>query len=125
MNESLDDPELCAYAHMHMKEMLLEHFGYEILVTEINGRGNVITLKGMANFILQEFHQSLAANERQEEEKHMIIQTPARLVKQDIKAVTTPGTSYPQVDTDVEKHLEVLQQSLRLFLEKVLAGKSL
>ena len=53
-----------------------------------------------------------------------IIQTAPRLIKQEIKSVTTPGTSYPQVDADVEKHLDFLPQSLRLFLTNVLAGKS-
>ena len=124
MNDYLGNPELCAYGHTHMKEELLGHLKNEIVITEINGRSNVVTLKSTADSILQEFHKSQVANKSQEEEKQMIIQTAARLIKQEIKSVTTPGTSYPQVDADVEKHLDFLPQSLRLFLTNVLAGKS-
>ena len=106
-----------------MKEELLGHLKNEIVITEINGRSNVVTLKSTADSILQEFHKSQVANKSQEEEKQMIIQTAARLIKQEIKSVTTSGTSYPQVDADVEKHLDFLLQSLRLFLTSVLAGE--
>ena len=95
MNDYLDNPELCAYGHTHMKEELLGHLKNEIVITEINGRSNVVTLKSTADSILQEFHKSQVANKSQEEEKQMIIQTAARLIKQEIKSVTTPGASYP------------------------------
>ena len=78
MNDYLDNPELCAYGHTHMKEELLGHLKNEIVITEINGRSNVVTLKSTADSILQEFHKSQVANKSQEEEKQMIIQTAAR-----------------------------------------------
>ena len=86
-----------------MKEKLLEYFDKELIITEIIGRDNVFSLKGIADAILQKFHQSLATKKSQEDEKRIIIKTVARLFKQNIKGVTTLVMFYPQVDADVDK----------------------
>lgn len=124
MSEYLDDDAQCPYSHTHMKEKLVEHFGKEIVITEINGRPNVVALKSTADSILKEFHKSQLGNISQEEEKRAIIQTAARLIKQDIKGITTSGMQYPQIEEDAETHVEFLTESLRTFLSDIFAGKS-
>ena len=106
-----------------MKEKLLEYFDKELIITEIIGRANANSLKGTVDAILQEFRLSQATDKSQEDEKR-IIETAARLLKQYIKGVTTPGMFYPEVDAVVDKHLEFLPQSLKLVLANLLAGKS-
>ena len=56
MNDFSADSESTAYSHTHMKSRLKEHFSDQILITEINGKANVVTLRSTAEFILQEFH---------------------------------------------------------------------
>jgi len=84
-----------AYGHTHMKAKLLEHFGDQILITEINGKANVVTFRSTAETILQEFH---AHQKDHPEQKTYIIQAAAKLIKNDIKLVETSTGHYPPVD---------------------------
>ena len=122
MEEYLEHCENWAYGHTHMKEKLKEHFGDRIVVTNVNGRPNVVTFKTTADAILQEFHAQSFGKD-QEEEKMSIIRTAAKLIKQDIKAIVTSDTSYPKVDEDLEKHIQFLPFSLQVFLDHLVAGK--
>jgi len=85
-----------AYGHTHMKAKLLEHFGDQILITEINGKANVVTFRSTAETILQEFHAH--QKDHPEQEKKYIIQAPSKLIKNDIQLVETSTEHYPPVD---------------------------
>ena len=41
MNGFLEESQSIAYGHTHMKARLKEHFGDQIIITEINGKSNV------------------------------------------------------------------------------------
>ena len=41
------------YSLHHMKEMLIEHLGDEIVITKVNGQPNIFTLKTTADAILE------------------------------------------------------------------------
>lgn len=57
MNDFMADSENTAYSHTHMKARLKEHFcDQKFLITEINGKSNVVTFRSTAETILQEFH---------------------------------------------------------------------
>lgn len=43
-----------AYSHQYMKEKLYEKFGDKIIITEINGKGNV-TFRTTAKVLLHDF----------------------------------------------------------------------
>ena len=82
MNDFMANSESTAYGHTHMKARLKEHFGDQILITEINGKSNVVTFRSTAETILQEFHAR--QNDHPEEEKKHIIKAAAKLIKNDI-----------------------------------------
>ena len=46
MNEFLEESQSIAYGHTHMKARLKENFGDQLIITEINEKSNVVTLRG-------------------------------------------------------------------------------
>lgn len=56
MEEYLNNTDSEAYGRSHMKTKLLEHFGDKIIITDIDGKPNVVTFRATAMAILQEFH---------------------------------------------------------------------
>ncbi len=47
-----------AYGRTHMRTKLKEYLGKEVIITNINGKPNVVTFVTTANHILQDFHCS-------------------------------------------------------------------
>lgn len=45
-----------AYSSVHMKKKLKEHFGNEIIITDVSGKSSVITLRDTATSIIQNFY---------------------------------------------------------------------
>ena len=123
MNDFMADSESTAYGHTHMKARLKEHFGDQILITEINGKSNGVTFRCTAETTLQEFHAR--QNHHPEEEKKHIIKAAAKLIKNDIKLVEPSTENYPpvaKIETE-EKCLNFVSDSLELLLEEILVGK--
>ena len=56
MNGFFEESQSIAYGHTHMKARLQEYFGDQIIITEINGKSNIVTLRSTAECVLQEFH---------------------------------------------------------------------
>ena len=56
MEEYLSGTNSEAYGRQHMKTKLLEYFGDRIVITDINGKPNVVTFRTTAAAILQEFY---------------------------------------------------------------------
>ncbi|CAH3129009.1 unnamed protein product [Porites lobata] len=56
MEEYLGDSASIAYGRTHMKARLQEHFGDQIIITEINGKPNVVTFRSTVANILHDFH---------------------------------------------------------------------
>ena len=106
-----------------MKSRLKEHFGDQILITEINGKSNVVTFRSTVETILQESHARPKAHP--EEEKKHIIKAAAKLIKNDIKMVEPSTENYPpaaEIETE-ERCLNFVPDSLKLLLEEILVGK--
>ena len=123
MNDFMTDSESKAYGHIHMKAQLKEHIGDQILITEINGKSNVVTFRSTAETILQEFH--VHQNDHPEEEKKHIIKAAAQLIKNDIKLVEPSTENYPpvtEIETE-ERCLNFVPDSLKLLLERILVDK--
>ena len=125
MSDYMADSESTAYGHTRMKAKLLEHFGNQILITEINGKVNVVTFRSTAETILQEFHAH--QKDRPEQQKKYIIQAAAKLIKNDIKMVETSTEHYPPVDEieTEERCLDFLPNTLKLLLQGILTGKDI
>ncbi|CAG2214599.1 unnamed protein product [Mytilus edulis] len=111
-----------AYSTVHMKSKIQKYFGDDVIITEINGKPNVITLRKTATSILHDFHQKQNASDP-ESEKMNIIKAAASLIKSDIKSKIGTKTEYPSV-SDVESlecNEHYLPDSLRLFLNSLIS----
>ena len=122
MEEYLGDSASTAYGRTHMKARLQEHFGDQIIITEINGKPNVVTFRITVANILHDFHAQ-PKNVDLETEKLNIIRTASRLIKSDIKLIKTSNDIYPLIETEAETNANFLPQTLKLLLEGILAGK--
>ena len=61
-NTQLEDniaSDCSAYGPQHMKRKLQELYGDRIIITEINGKPNVVTFRSTAKAVLQDFYQNL------------------------------------------------------------------
>ena len=71
-----------AYSHPKMKEELQKYFGDELIIINLEGKFNVVTLRPTASSILHSFYLRQTTEDAQ---KKMIIETAAELIKNDIK----------------------------------------
>ena len=123
MLEFLNDSSENMYSNRYMKDKVENYFGENVIITNVNGRPNVVTLRKAAASILNEFHKQ-QRNDDPEAEKMNIVITAAKLIKSDIKLVSTCSENYPTIKTNVQNHIDFLPSTLKLFLEGVLAGKN-
>ncbi|CAC5381252.1 unnamed protein product [Mytilus coruscus] len=66
-----------------MKKRLQTYFGSDIIITEVNGKPNIVTFRRTASSILNEFYRR-PSSKSPEEEKLSMIETAAKLIKADI-----------------------------------------
>lgn len=88
--------EMCgerAYSASYTKQKLVEHFGASVIITEINGKQNVVTLRRTASSILHDFYCQVKSD-NPENEKIKLIKTATKLIKNDIKSVNTKKNVY-------------------------------
>jgi hypothetical protein len=124
MQYYLGDSQSEAYRFSHMKDRILEHFGTRIIITEINGKPNVVTFRGVASTMLHDFyHQQKEADT--EAEKMRLIKTVVQLIKSDIKSIVHDKNVYPSsLDiSNTEAAIEYLPESLALLLRLLFVGK--
>ena len=108
----LEGSLLSAYSENYMKTKLREHFGDRIIITTINGKSNVVTMRRTAESILLEFRNN--HNEDQSSEKNRIIEAASKFILEDIKAVDTLYDIYPSTSQlETESCLHYLPHSLR------------
>ncbi|WAR20764.1 hypothetical protein MAR_014738 [Mya arenaria] len=65
-----------AFGTVHLKQKLREHFGDSIIITDLSGKRNVVTLRHTASSILHDFYKQ-QDNNGSEEKKRSIIETAA------------------------------------------------
>ncbi|WAR17805.1 hypothetical protein MAR_032399 [Mya arenaria] len=111
-----------AFGTVHLKQKLREYFGDSIIITDLSGKRNVVTLRHTASSILHDFYKQ-QDNNGSEEKKRSIIETAAKLIRSDIKALDSNKSEYPS-PTDIsstEKNIEYLPESLRILLQAILS----
>jgi hypothetical protein len=113
-----------AYTSVHMKSKLQDYFGDNVIITELNGKRNVITLRKPARVILHEFHQNQSLSDP-EQEKRNIVKAAANLIKSDIKSIESAKNEYSSVSDieSIEKNLEYLPESLKIFLSSMFSER--
>ena len=125
MAEYVTDSNVEPYSERHMKDKLIEHFGNRVLVTTVNGKLNVATMRQTAESVLLEFHANQSKDPTTQ--KKMILEAAAKFILDDIKKMETGQEAYPS-SKDIESEeasLNYLPDSLQILLGKVLTTKGL
>jgi hypothetical protein len=124
MTEYLGDSDTKPFGFTHMKEQIKKQFGNNIMITEISGMANIVTFRSTASTILQDFHKH-PQNETCDEEKNRIIQTAAKLIKNDIKSLHQSQDTYPSFHemASMDKNKTFLPESLCMLLQNMFASK--
>jgi len=125
METGLLGSEVAAYGFTHMKSKLMEHFGDNIIITELNGKPNVVTFRRTAANILHDFYKE-QKKEDPNIEKIRMINTVAKLIKSDIKAVDSSNDVYPTREqmSSTEAAVQFIPQSLLMLLQGLFVGKN-
>ena len=122
MEKILANSKHSAYGYQHMQQRLKEHFRNKIIETEINGKPNAITFRSKASEVLYNFHSQCDLDP--EKEKLRIVETAARLIKEDIKAMKTCHSTYPSVDQlRSNQSINFLPNTLRVSLAGTLVAE--
>ncbi|MES9884095.1 MAG: hypothetical protein ABW185_24890, partial [Sedimenticola sp.] len=118
MASYLSDTDSEPYCFKYMKEQILKQFGEKIIITEVNGTPNVVTFWSTASTILNDFHSN-QKQESAEDEKLRIIQTAAKLMKNDMKSQVQQSDVYPsdREMSSIDEARSFLPHSLRSFLQ--------
>ena len=124
MDEILAGTGHRSYSYPYMKQRLEEHFGDKIIETEIHGKPSVVTFRNKASEVLHEFYSQHDLDP--DKNKQRIIETAAKLIKNDIKEVNTSHSVYPGVDEiGIEESMNFVPASLQLLLGNLFSGKNL
>ena len=113
------------YTPVHLKQRILEYFGKEVIITEINGKANVVTFRSAASTVLHKFYEQ-QKHQDSDKEQLRIIETAATLIKNEIKRMNATKTTYPtsQEIQSLEQNLSYVPQGLQLFLKKIFVEKN-
>ena len=114
-----------SYTPKYMKKRVIKHLGDDVIVTEINGKPNVVTFCSNAASILHKFYER-SKQQDDNVEKLRIIETVANLIKNDIKLVETSKINYPSADdtSSIKQNLDFIPITLRVFLRKLFPAKT-
>ena len=108
-----------AYSKVWMKQKLLDRFGDEIMIGNINGKEDEETLIFNAKKILAEFYDKIdSSSENIEEQKQRIIETAAKFIETDVKSLPSSKT-YPSMNEfqSIGNCIEYLTPSLKSLLK--------
>jgi hypothetical protein len=90
-----------------------------VIIADVNGKPNVVTLQKTASSILHDFYQHQSEIKNTESEKDRTIKAAAKLIKADIWLVDDTKTHYVLSSTlrSSESNFEYVPESLCLFLQ--------
>ena len=124
MKTYLGDSGSLPYGFTYMKRRIKDHYGDEIIITEINGKPNVVTFTNTASKILHDFHQQSEMGDSTSE-KMRVIETAAKLIKSDLKLINQSKDFYPtSEEMSAENAMAFVPESLRTLLQTLFPAKS-
>ena len=126
MEDSLIESDQSAYSNKYMKKRLLEHYGDKIIINEINSKPNVVTFRSKAEDVLHDFYQQHKTSFDPGDEKNRLVETAAKLIRDDIKSIELSNSAYPSCEelASEDACIDFLPETLRLLLEKLIIGKA-
>lgn len=128
MQKCLDEGSgLQAFSTRHMKEKLKKHFGDQIIITQLNGKPDVVTFRSNAATILFDFYKEQKQKDCQSDSMR-IIQAAGKLIRSEIKSMEecAIGDTYPSNEqlADSAKALNYLPPMLNELLQILFTGKN-
>lgn len=124
MKRVLDDAGIDEepYSTKYMWQEVKEYFGDSVVITEINGKPNVITLRDNAANILHNFY-SQAVKSDVTENKEQLLEAVAKVLKSDIKSANADVRQYPDFETvNAESSIGYLPHSLFWLLKHLITA---
>lgn len=124
MESYLVGTNLSAYTVRYMKKQLIDFFGNRIFITNTDGLTDILTLRETAHDVLREYYQK-PKDVDIELQKIMIIETAAKIIKNDIRSTAEKSDSFPGTDNLTNSAaLHYLPESLKLLLSKMFSSKN-
>lgn len=124
MQTFLDSSNTSAYTKTHFKRKLLETFGEELVISNAEGKSDIVTLKTTAKKILRNYYEKPKDVDLQLQ-KILLIEAAAKLIKSDIKMISTDPLIYPALETmETEAAIKFLPSSLNLLLRNIIVPKN-
>ncbi|GFS26848.1 hypothetical protein ElyMa_007067800 [Elysia marginata] len=112
------------YTRKHLKQKLLNFFGTDIMITSRGNKTNVVTLRIAASKILNDFFETPRSVDLETIKKN-IIETAARLIKNDINSVIASKDNYPKPEEigSLVHNIAFVPDSLQFLLKSLFCGK--
>eukprot|EP00794_Sanderia_malayensis_P001511 gene1511-1666_t len=109
---------------VHLKQKILEYFGKEVLITEINSKANVVTFRSTAASVLHKFYEQPKHHDS-EKEQLRIIETAATLIQNEIKSMSATKTTYPTSEEiqSVDQNLSYVPSGLQALSKGDICGE--
>ena len=125
MQECLKGSGCQAYSEVYMKQKLKEEFGDEIIITQLNGKPDVVTFRTSALSIMFKFYNEQRMKDSKSEVMR-IIQTAVKLIRSEIKSIDASCESYPSSEqmANSEMALKYVPETLQEFLQVLFTGEN-
>lgn len=122
MKELIDDEE--CYSEKHLLRKLDAHYGRQISISTLNGQNSIISFSGTAKKILVDsWYES--RNKSEVDERRRIVETAARIVREDVRKMVYDTTTYPSsADLSVKSMMHLIPETLQCFLDIIIQSKS-
>ncbi|GFN86310.1 hypothetical protein PoB_001281600 [Plakobranchus ocellatus] len=113
------------YSEEYMKKKLMKTLDSDIVITNIQGKDSVVTIRMTAEKILDQFWKQQKESEISTE-KFGIIHIAAKLILADVRDIRYSKDSYPtrEVVGDLEENVNYLPASVVLFLQTLMNKKN-
>ena len=102
--------------------MVRDYFGDRVMISEVQGKPNVVVFTNTVSNIIQDFHNRSKQDDNVNE-KMALIETAAKLIKCDIRSINQSRECYPSTnELEIDECREFVPESLRLLLQCLFSG---
>ena len=106
------------YSMKHLKRKLEEKYKDDIIISQTDGKANLVCFKDVAQFIIK---RSKTEN-KSTNEGEVIIKTAAKLIKAEIQNQKFNTEEYPSRH-DIESHMDSLAPLLQYFMKELVCDE--
>ena len=111
------------YSGKYMRKKILEDYKDQVIISNLNGKPDVITFTSTAAKILQDFNEKKKKVDQDlDKEKLEIVKAAAEIIRNDIKALEGNIDIYPS-SSDIQNINQLIPNTLLCFLDKMITFK--